>query len=175
VRHRVRRPARAEVAGIQVPRGDGAARRRKPYGYLVRYGKRLLTRHRILAATGAAAAIVLAAAASYALNPAEHRQFVAAGSNHAAGPSLAGSCISMPLRPQLAAAVHGGASVIVATGTLTGKSVTRKSVTGDAAAAGAPAFYAMTLEPVQTLRGPAIASGCTRSRSPPSGRSRRRH
>jgi hypothetical protein len=122
----------------------------------VRSGKRLLTRHRILAATGAAAAIVLAAVASYALHPTEHRQFGGAASDHAAGPGLAGSCVSAPLKSQLAAAVQGGASVIVATGTLTGK-----SVTGAPAAAGAPAFYAMTLQSVQTLRGPAIASGST--------------
>jgi hypothetical protein len=121
----------------------------------VRYSKRLLTRHRILAATGAAAAVVLAVVASYALHPTEHRQASpAAVGNPAAGPGLAGSCISMPLRSQLAAAVQAGASVIVATGTLTGKSVTVASAT-----AGPPAFYAMTLQPVQTLRGPAVASG----------------
>jgi hypothetical protein len=34
-------------------------------------------------------------------------------------------------------------------------------VTGDAATAGAPAFYAMTLRSVQTLRGPAVAPGST--------------
>ena len=125
--------------------------------YPVRYSKRLLTRHRILAATGAAAAVVLAVVASYALHPTEHRQASpAAVGNPAAGPGLAGSCISMPLRSQLAAAVQAGASVIVATGTLTGK-----LVTGDPATAGAPAFYAMTLQPVQTLRGPAIAPGST--------------
>jgi hypothetical protein len=123
----------------------------------VRYSKRLLTRPRILAATGAAAAVVLAVAASYALNPTEHRQVgPAAAGNYAAGSSLAGRCTGPSLQSQLAAAVHGGASVIVATGTLTGK-----SVTGNPATAGAPAFYAMTLQPVQTLRGPAIASGST--------------
>jgi hypothetical protein len=46
--------------------------------------------------------------------------------------------------------------VIVAAGTLTGK-----SVTGDPATAGAPAFYAMTLHSAQTLRGPAVAPGST--------------
>ena len=69
------------------------------------------------------AAVVFAVAASYVLHPAEHRQAVAAPGGNAAGSILAGSCISMPLRSQLAAAVQGGASVIVATGTLTGKSV----------------------------------------------------
>ena len=122
----------------------------------MRDSKRLLTRQRILAAAGAAAAVVFAVAASYVLHPAEHRQAVAAPGGNAAGSILAGSCISMPLRSQLAAAVQGGASVIVATGTLTGK-----SVTVDKAAAGAPAFYAMTLQSVQTLRGPAVASAST--------------
>ena len=46
--------------------------------------------------------------------------------------------------------------MIVAAGTLTGK-----SVTGDPATAGAPAFYAMTLHSAQTLRGPAVAPGST--------------
>jgi len=62
----------------------------------------------------------------------------------------------MPLKPQLTAAIRAGASVIVAVGTPTGK-----SVTGSQAAAGAPAFYAMTLRSVRTLRGPAVASGET--------------
>jgi hypothetical protein len=44
----------------------------------------------------------------------------------------------------------------VAAGPLTGK-----SVTGDPATGGAPAFYAMTLTSVRTLRGPAVASGST--------------
>jgi hypothetical protein len=74
----------------------------------------------------------------------------------AAGPGPAADCTGAPLKSQLAAAVRDGASVIVAAGTLTGK-----SVTGDPAAAGAPAFYAMTLHSAQTLRGPAVAPGST--------------
>ncbi len=66
------------------------------------------------------------------------------------------SCAAVPLKDAIASAVRGGASVIVATGKLTGQ-----SVTGNIATAGAPAFYAMTLSSVQTLRGPAIASGST--------------
>jgi hypothetical protein len=50
--------------------------------------------------------------------------------------------------------VKEGASLIVATGTPAGK-----SVTGDPAADGAAPFYAVTLRLVRTLRGPAIASG----------------
>ena len=140
------------------------------------------TRHRILAATGGAAAIVLAVVAVVALhggNPGaspasssasaasasgEQRQGAAAtggstvpaGGNPAAGLSLADSCTGAPLKSQLAASVHGGASVVVATGRLTGK-----SAIGDPATAGVPAFYAMTLQSVQTLRGPAVASGST--------------
>ena len=123
----------------------------------MRYSKRLLTHHRILAATASVAAIVLVVAASYALNPPERRQITTAVTgDHAAGSSLAGGCTGALLKSRLAAAVQGGASVIVATGTLTGKSVTE-----DPATAGAPAFYAMTLQPVQTLRGPAVAPGLT--------------
>jgi hypothetical protein len=66
-----------------------------------------------------------------------------------------GSCTGAPLKSQLAAAVQGGASLIVAVGTVTGKSATGSQATG------APAFYAMTLTSVQTLRGPAVASGST--------------
>jgi len=83
----------------------------------------------------------------------------------AAGPAASGpaawlgpaaDCAGAPLQSQLAAAVRDGASVIVAAGSLTGK-----SVAGDPAAAGAGAFYAMTLHSAQTLRGPAVAPGST--------------
>jgi hypothetical protein len=60
----------------------------------------------------------------------------------------------VPLKDSIAAALRSGASVIIATGRLTWKSVTASPAT-----AGAPAFYAMTLSSVQTLRGPAIAPG----------------
>ena len=62
----------------------------------------------------------------------------------------------MPLKTQLTAAVRNGASIIVAAGTVTGR-----SVTGNPAAGGAPAFYAMTLRSVRTLRGPAVTPGST--------------
>lgn len=74
----------------------------------------------------------------------------------AAGSGAAGSCAAVPLKDAITAAVRSGASVIVATGTLTGKSVVTSS-----AAAGAPALYAITLSSVTTLRGPAIAPGTT--------------
>ena len=69
---------------------------------------------------------------------------------------LPGSCTGAPLKSQLAAAVHDGASLIVTVGT-----VTRKSVTGNQATGGAPEFYAITLTSVRTLRGPAVTSGST--------------
>ena len=136
------------------------------------------TRRWILGATGGAAAVVLAVVAVVTLHGAnsgassasaanaagEQRHGAAAAggsslpsaSNPAAGSSLAESCTGAPLKSQLAASVRGGASVIVATGRLTGR-----SVIGDQATAGAPAFYAMTLQSVQTLRGPAVAPGST--------------
>ncbi len=81
-----------------------------------------------------------------------------AASGPAAWLGPAADCAGAPLKSQLAAAVRDGASVIVAAGTLTGR-----SVAGDpaAAAAGAGAFYAMTLHSAQTLRGPAVAPGST--------------
>jgi hypothetical protein len=140
------------------------------------------TRRWILGATGGAAAVVLAVVAVVTLHGAklgaspasssasaanaagEQRHGAAAAggsslpaaSNPAAGSSLAESCTGAPLKSQLAASVRGGASVIVAVGRLTGK-----SVISDQATAGAPAFYAMTLQSVQTLRGPAVAPGST--------------
>jgi hypothetical protein len=84
-----------------------------------------------------------------------HHQGTAAAGNPA-GSSLADSCTGAPLKSQLATAVQGGASLIVATGRLTGKSVTNAPAT-----VGSPAFYAIALRPVQTLRGPAVASGLT--------------
>lgn len=71
----------------------------------------------------------------------------------------------MPFQAQLAAAVRRGASVIVAVGAPTGKSVAvNHSVNNSAlnnSAGGLSAFYAMTLRSVRTLRGPAVASGET--------------
>ena len=74
----------------------------------------------------------------------------------AGGQGSAGSCAAVSLQDSISKAVHQGASVIVATGALTGK-----SVTGNPATAGSPAFYAMTLSSVQTLRGPVVATGST--------------
>jgi hypothetical protein len=95
-----------------------------------------------------AAAVVLAVAACSGTSPAP--------SSADAGADFSESCITMPLKAQLAAAISGGGSVIVAVGTPTGKWVTGKQAT-----AGAPAFYAMTLRSVRTLRGPAVTSGET--------------
>jgi hypothetical protein len=113
------------------------------------------TRHWILAATGAAVAVVLAVVAVVTLHGANSGASPASSSasaaNATAGPNLAESCTGAPLKSQLAAAVQGGASVIVAAGRLTVKPAT----------AGAAAFYAMKLQSVQTLRGPAVAPGST--------------
>jgi hypothetical protein len=120
------------------------------------------TRRRTLAAAGGVAVLVaiVAGVALYWTNfgassssAGGHRQGTTAAGNPA-GPGLTDSCTGAPLKSQLAAVVQGGASLIVATGRLTGK-----SVTGAPATAGSLAFYAMTLRPVQTLRGPAVASG----------------
>ena len=84
-----------------------------------------------------------------------------AATTHGSPSDLPGSCTGAPLKSQLAAAVRGGASLIVAVAAMTGKSVPGKSVTGNQATAGMPAFYAVTLASVETLRGPAVASGST--------------
>jgi hypothetical protein len=129
------------------------------------HGNRRSTRHRILAATAGAAAVALeiVACTAHGTNvsvPSPSSTASAASTAPSpAGPSAvsaADSCTGAPLKSQLAEAVEGGASLIVATGTLTGK-----SVTGDPAASGAPAFYAMTLKSAQTLRGPVVRSGST--------------
>ena len=74
----------------------------------------------------------------------------------AGGSGSSGSCAAISLKDTIASAVQQGASVIVATGALTGKSVTGNPATSEAAA-----FYAMALTSVQTLRGPQVASGST--------------
>lgn len=114
-------------------------------------------RHRILAATGGAAALAVAVVvALVALRGANSNATRPATSASAAGSSMADSCTGAPLKSQLAESVQGGASVIVAAGQLAGK-----SATGDPGTAGPPAFYAMTLQSVRTLRGPAVAPGST--------------
>jgi hypothetical protein len=109
-------------------------------------GDRLGPRRLLLAATGGAAVVVLAAAACAGASPGVPP----------AAPDLPGSCTGAPLKSQLAAAVRDGASLIAGVGTVTGKSLTVNQAT-----AGVPAFFAMTLTSVQTLRGPAVASGST--------------
>lgn len=127
------------------------------------HGKRPRARRWVLAA----AVLVLAAVgvALYATNfggSSSSRQGASVSGSNApvadppARSSSADSCTGAPLKSQLATAVQGGASVIVATGTLAGR-----SVTGHPAVAGPPAFAAITLRSVQTLRGPAVASGST--------------
>jgi hypothetical protein len=79
----------------------------------------------------------------------------ASGSGSSSGNSgSAASCAGVPLRQDIANALRSGASVVVGYATQTGT-----SQAGDPAAGGAPAYYAVTLRSVQTLAGPAIASG----------------
>jgi len=80
------------------------------------------------------------------------------GFSSASGTSSAASCAGVPLNSQLATALQHGGSVIVATGTLTGK-----AVAASASAGGPPGstYYAMTLRAVQTLAGPPVKSGST--------------
>jgi hypothetical protein len=118
-----------------------------------RAAQRLLGREVSGFAVIAAALVIIAIASLYAAR--SH------SSKHAhvffAGPGVTGACTGAPLAAQLTAAVHDGASLIVATGSLTGRSVTG----APPAPGGAPAFYAMKLQSVRTLRGPAVASGST--------------
>jgi len=151
------------------------------------YRKRLRARHRMLAAAGGAAAVVLVVVAGLGLHaahlggPSASSSASAAapaagsaggtspslgpvsGSSHVAAPSgprtgSSASCAGAPLQSQLAAALRRGGSVIVATGTLTGK-----TVASSASAGGPPGstYYAMTLREVRTLAGPPVSSGST--------------
>ncbi|HEY3882680.1 MAG TPA: hypothetical protein VGM12_29190 [Trebonia sp.] len=126
-------------------------------------------RQRAVAATGGAAAVVIAAVVVAVAVPHGAREGAPAASpsrsadsaapaagNPAAGAGSASNCTDAPLKSQLGASLKGGASVIVATGRLTGQ-----SATGNVANAGTLGFYAMTLQSVQTLRGPAVVPGST--------------
>jgi hypothetical protein len=102
------------------------------------------------AASGAGRAAQGGTQKNGAVVPSPSRQYSASS-----GSGSSGSCAANPLKQAIADALRHGGSVIVATGTLTGKSVTGSPATG------AAAFYAMRLSSVQTLRGPAVASGST--------------
>lgn len=111
------------------------------------------------AAVGLTAAVVLAVAACSGSSPARSAvpaPSSAAPASGAGGADFAETCLTMPFRAQLAAAVRRGASAIVAVGAPTGKSVPANPSAGTA-----PAFYAVTLRSVRTLRGPAVAPGET--------------
>jgi hypothetical protein len=94
------------------------------------HSKRWHPRHRITAAAGGAAAAAAAVAgctAAPGASPgvsAAPSSAPAASAARPAGAGLAANCTGAPLKSQLAAAVQGGASVIVATGTLAGKPTT---------------------------------------------------
>jgi hypothetical protein len=105
-------------------------------------GKRRHARNRNLATGGLAAAAIVAVVA--VLQP------WATPSNGPVNPPAATGCAVVSLRQTLAEARQLGASVIVATGSLTGKT-----------AANGEIYYQMILRSVQTLSGPAITSGST--------------
>jgi hypothetical protein len=141
--------------------------------------KRRAARHRLYVASGglavvAAAIAVIAALPSINFGGPMTSSSSAAGAaaepnpGRAAGPATApvngassfggsaASCAAMPLRQAIAMAVQHGGSVIVGYGTQTGR-----SVPGNLAQGGAPAYYAVTLRSVRTLAGPAVAPGST--------------
>lgn len=117
--------------------------------------RRRRTRNRYLAASGGLAAAGVVAVMSvlqpWASAPGP------AGAGQPAGPpapSAAGGCAAVSLPETLATAVRRGASVIVADGSLTGK-------TAAGSATGGEIYYQMLLRSVRTLAGPAVASGST--------------
>jgi hypothetical protein len=114
------------------------------------------SRRRTAAAAGLAVLlVVIAVAALYTSRPGRPGDSRSSGGHGFEGPGVAGACTGAALPQQLAAAVSEGASVIVATGTLSGQSARDPS----SSAGAAPVLYGMTLHSVQTLRGPAVASG----------------
>ena len=108
--------------------------------------RRAATRRRIGAAgvlaVAAAAVLLLAVQRPWASGPAARP---AAGSQ-----AVADGCASVPLPETLAMARQGGASVIVATGSLTGTTAVDGQV-----------YYGMTLRSVRTLSGPTVRSSST--------------
>jgi hypothetical protein len=103
-------------------------------------GRRLrAVRNRGLVAGGVA--VVVAAVVVVVLRP-------WATSDPAVPPASANGCAVISLADTLSLARQGGASIIVATGSLTGRTVLDSE-----------SYYEMRLRSVQTLRGPAVATG----------------
>ncbi|HEX6526028.1 MAG TPA: hypothetical protein VF070_39350 [Streptosporangiaceae bacterium] len=127
-----------------------------PESVLARFHEkqRRRAKRRTLAASCAASAAVIAALAAFLPRMGEMPSYSvvpAAGSAATASSGIqaahAGSCAPVPLRTALADARTGGASVIVADGTLTGHTT--------------DGLVAVVLRDVRTLHGPRIASGAT--------------
>lgn len=103
--------------------------------------RRHRTRTRGLAVTGIAAVAVIAVTA--VLQPWSTPKT-------AAKPQVADGCATIPLRETLASARQGGASIIVANSSLTGKTKSDGDI-----------YYQVKLRSVQTLSGPAVTASKT--------------
>jgi hypothetical protein len=115
--------------------------------------RRRRVRNRVLVGSGLTVGVVLAAAVL--LQP------EAPGSDKTGGINSADSCVSMSLEETFDDARQAGASIIVANGTLTGRTTLDGNI-----------YYEMVLNTVDTLSGPAIAPGTAAwldSRRGPSG------
>jgi hypothetical protein len=118
-------------------------------------------RNRNLAIGGVAAAAIVMVVAMLQPWATPPRSATTAQPNAPGKPTAATGCASVSLQETLAMARQGGASVIVANGSLTGKTVVDGQI-----------YHQMILQSVQTLSGPAITSGSTGwidSRRGPSG------
>lgn len=112
--------------------------------------KRHRRRNRYLTACGGLAAVGIVAVAAVLQPWATTPQPAGTAQPTGSTPPVASGCASISLQETLAMARQGGASVIVANGSLTGRTV----VDGQA-------YHEMKLRSVQVLSGPAIASGST--------------
>ncbi|HEX6499848.1 MAG TPA: hypothetical protein VF054_12565 [Micromonosporaceae bacterium] len=99
----------------------------------------------LVAASGGVAAAAIVVVVTSLGAPSPHS--VVPGERDSPPPAVANGCAVIPLSQTLAMARQSGASVIVATGTLTGKTADRQL------------YHEMTLQSVQTITGPPIASG----------------
>lgn len=114
--------------------------------------RRRRARNRGLAACGGLAAVGIVAAVAVLKPWASALPPTAAhGTSGPPTTSPASGCASVSMPDTLATARRGGASVIVAVGSLTGKT----------AVSGGQVYYQMSLRSVRTLSGPPIASGST--------------
>lgn len=114
--------------------------------------RRRRARNRSLAVCGGLAAVGIVAATAVLQPWASAPSPTAAGRSSGPPNSFpASGCASVPLPETLATARRSGASVIVAVGSLTGKT----------AVSDGQVYYQMLLRPVRTLSGPPIASGST--------------